>query len=236
MNRKCPHCGEIIPEEAKYCLKCMNYTIELSNPKTIDSINKSNKSRIIIICTSVLIVIAAVAATIIANSSQKLETTTMLSSVSSTAPEPSSSASIKSETTLDKTKSNETYTTEATTSTTTTTATTTTTTEATTITTTSAKKVTSTPKPIIRNETLISYPAKIKKTSYRIPYKVKSISSNAFNNKHLKSLYFSERENLDCDWKSLFGGLPNLQTIYIYPGTSVDIEGKQYFQGKIVYM
>lgn len=244
MNRKCPHCGERIPEEAKYCLKCMNYTVELSNPITDQKSKKNNKSKIILICVSILVIIAAAISILISkvsSSSPKDDETVSSNSISTSISNNSQSSSNLNEITSNNTETSEASTTQTTTETKTETTTTTTTstvpiTETTTLATTATKKATSAPKPIINNGILESYPSGIKKSSYKIPYSVKSISPNAFHNKHLKTLYFSNRENLECDWASLFYGLPKLQTIYIYPGTSVDIDGKQYFKGKIVYM
>lgn len=106
----------------------------------------------------------------------------------------------------------------------------------------SATKITTTVKAttassvIIDGNMLISYPSNKKDSSYTIPDNVKKIANNAFNNnKYITTLKFSKRESVECDWSNLFSNLPNLKTIYVYPGTSADLEGLQYFDGEIVY-
>jgi len=89
---------------------------------------------------------------------------------------------------------------------------------------------------IITSGVLKRYPAAKSSKSYTVPYQVKRIADGAFEvNTHLTSLKFSKRENLECDWSRLFSALPNLKTIYIYPGTTADTLGMQYFDGEIIY-
>lgn len=83
---------------------------------------------------------------------------------------------------------------------------------------------------------LTDYPNARTDSSYTIPYSVTSIASGAFHgNSYLRTLKFSKRTNLSCNWSNLFANLPNLETIYIYTGTSADTQGMQYFDGEIIY-
>ena len=83
---------------------------------------------------------------------------------------------------------------------------------------------------------LKKYPSSRKSSSYTVPYEVKEISKDAFkDNKYLKTLKFSKRADLKCNWDNLFASLSGLETIYIYAGTSADTQGMQFFTGEIVY-
>ena len=89
--------------------------------------------------------------------------------------------------------------------------------------------------PTISGSVLKKYPTDKKDSTYEIPYKVKKISRGAFDNKYITTLKFSSREDVECDYNELFRSMPNLKTIYIYAGTTADLDGKQYFHGKIIY-
>ena len=102
--------------------------------------------------------------------------------------------------------------------------------------TTKAPPTTASNKVVISGSVLSDYPNSKQDSSYTIPYTVTSISSGAFHgNPYLKSLKFSKRTNVSCNWSNLFANLPNLEKIYIYTGTSADTQGMQYFDGEIIY-
>ena len=89
----------------------------------------------------------------------------------------------------------------------------------------------------ITNGVLRHYPSGFTASRYTIPKNVTKIANNAFSgNRYITELEFSDREELDCNYANLFASLPNLKTIYIYPGTGPDLEGKNYFTGKVVYL
>lgn len=88
----------------------------------------------------------------------------------------------------------------------------------------------------ISSGTLSDYPNTKQDSFYAIPYGVSTIATGAFHgNAYLRTLKFSKRANLNCNWSNLFANLPNLSTIYIYAGTSADTQGMQYFDGEIIY-
>lgn len=83
---------------------------------------------------------------------------------------------------------------------------------------------------------IVYYPPGKTNSTYTISYDITEIQANAFkDNRHLRSIRFSKRENLKCNWTNLFSSVPNLNAIYIYPGTSADLNGIQHFDGEIIY-
>lgn len=240
-EKKCPHCNSAIPEESPYCMHCGKYVTGLRTTKSQPTDTKSKKKK-----TAAALLIALAAIILISSS------TIIFASQHKTKPHPTTTAKIvttkktSTATTLKPTtkKKEKVTTTESTTVPTTTT----TTTEPTTTTTTTApttkattakptKKKTTTEvlTPTISGSVLKKYPTDKKDSTYEIPYKVKKISRGAFDNKYITTLKFSSREDVECDYNELFRSMPNLKTIYIYAGTTADLDGKQYFHGKIIY-
>lgn len=248
MDKKCPNCGNALPEEASFCLHCftpLNVTpLDISEAGK----NKSKKFFVLILfalCAVILIstficvhnskshndntTTSAKQTTTISTSTTKQTTTKKTEAVQKTTVAKSTTKIISTTaSTTDVSSSKQQKTTKATTKQTTTKKTTTK--KATTIKTTALSPV------IIDGGTLTNYPAGRANSSYTVPYSVTKIAGDAFNNnKYLKTLKFSKREAVECDWSNLFSSLPNLETVYVYPGTSADLEGLQYFDGEIVY-
>ena len=240
MKNICPHCKAEMPEEASFCLKCMT-------PRSIEKAefpNKKSKTGIYAAVIISFLVIIATALIIIAYPrSQNLTaaTTNQIQRQAVTETNPTTNITKVSSTvsTTKATKLTTTETTEKTSeSTQTTEETTETTAETTTETTTVTKKeaTTASTKIIYNGDTLVEYPSSRKDKSFTVPYSVKKISNGAFSkNKHLKTIKFSKREKLECDWAKLYSNLPELKTVYVYPGTDADLIGLQYFDGEIVY-
>lgn len=241
MDKKCSNCGQPIPEESSFCLHCFTIINKRTDETLVHTNKKTDKNKklmIVIVIFIVLVSMFSIAAIAFWNNETNKKAENIDPPIST-----KSTLTTYSQTTQ-QSPITEKLTTETSTTTTTTTQTTTeTTTENTAITTTSTtKKVTTTkattsaPRVIINGDTLTDYPADKKNSSYTIPYKVSKISNNAFNNnKYIKTLIFSKREIVECDWANLFSNLPNLEIVYVYPGTSADLEGLQYFHGEIIY-
>lgn len=246
MDKKCPNCSNALPEEASFCMHC--FTPLNVTPQELNENKTGNSKKIIVLILFVLCAVIFISTFICVHNSKNHDdskyistehTTTINTATTEQTTTKKAVAIQKTTVTKSTTKSTSTSTTVASTSMQqkTTKATTkqastkiNTTKKATTI------KPTSPPPVVIEGGTLSNYPADRTSSSYTIPNSVTRISGDAFNNnKYLKTLKFSKRETVDCDWRNLFLSLPNLETVYIYPGTSADLEGLQYFDGEIVY-
>lgn len=243
MEKKCCNCGEALPEEASFCMHCftpLNTTSLGTNETPNKKSNKLTKYISAVLCITLFI--STITIICFFNSKSGNDTTPSKSdaqtitvglSTAKTSEEAKnttlSNTNAKPSSTTKKTSTEKSTSQQAATDSTTKT-TTTTTKKATTVKTTQEAKI------VVSNGTLINYPANRTSSSYSIPYDVSKISSNAFNNnEHIRALKFSKRENIECNWSNLFSSLPNLETVYVYPGTSADLEGLQYFNGEIVY-
>ena len=262
MENKCSNCGKPLPQGAVFCMHC--FTLNSKKlPPDINGVKKK-KTALIIISLVVIICLCGAAVFSIGKARFAKEeknatspsTTVKASEIAApstsvtaalTTAEASTNAQTKPETTATQTTS----------APETTTATTTTATQPTAESTTKPKKeTTKATKPkektakkvkkkttkaqsseiIIENGVLKKYPSSRKSSSYTVPYEVKEISKDAFkDNKYLKTLKFSKRADLKCNWDNLFASLSGLETIYIYAGTSADTQGMQFFTGEIVY-
>lgn len=238
MGKKCCNCGEALPEEASFCLHCFTplNVVPLESQETINKkSNKYIKYILIVLCGTILI--STITIMCFLNSKNGNDTT--LSPTDKQAVTTGLSTTKTTETTQNTTVANTDTKVSSTTkqkNTTKSTTQQTTTEKATTTKKATTVKTTQTPKIIVSNGTLVNYPNSRTNSSYSIPYNVTKISNNAFNNnKHIKSLRFSKREKVECNWSNLFSSLPNLETVYVYPGTSADLEGLQYFDGEIIY-
>lgn len=236
LDKKCPNCGNALPEEASFCMHC--FTPLNTTPLESSELGKNKSKKFIVLIYSALCAVILVSTLICvhnskghndaATSSSKQVTT--ISTVATRQATTEKASTTKNTTLTESTTAKPTSTTTTAVQTTKTTTKLTTTKKATTIKTTAVAPV------IIDDGTLKYYPADRTNSSYTVPYNVTKIAGNAFNNnKHLKTLKFSKRETVDCDWRNLFSSLPNLETVYVYPGTSADLEGLQYFDGEIVY-
>ncbi|MBQ9531402.1 MAG: zinc ribbon domain-containing protein [Eubacterium sp.] len=240
MDKKCPHCNRPIPKGSSFCMYCFNSVNNLKEP-VINHSRRSFNPRITLLACAVFAIVTISVLAVVSNSNNKPE---VKAQYSTTLSEPAAKTTFPATTSI-KTKE-ETKTTAVTKEKTTEqislksadneetqtvqTSAKKTTRKTTTTTTTKSNKV------IISSGVLKKYPSSKGSASYTIPYEVEKISDNAFErNSHLQTLKFSRRENLQCDWDKLFSALPNLKTIYIYPGTSVDTRGMQYFDGEIIY-
>lgn len=247
MDKKCPNCGNALPEEASFCMHCFTpLNVTPLEPSEAGK-NKSKKFIALILfalCAVILIstficvhnsrshddaTSSVKQVTTISTSTTKQTTTKKTEAVQKTTVAKSTTKIISTTaSTTDVSTSKQQKTTKATTKQTTTKKTTTK--KSTTIKTTALSPV------IIDGGILTNYPSGRTNSSYTVPYSVTKIAGNAFNNnKYLKTLKFSKREAVECDWSNLFSSLPNLETVYVYPGTSADLEGLQYFDGEIVY-
>ncbi len=256
MKMKCPNCGAELPQGAGFCLHCFTVIGEKKPPQAQKAPSKGRQKLIIVIISALVIAAGAVAVFCAAGRPEKapeqsegvvaVSTESTTSAARTAAQSTEKSTEKKTEKPAETSASTEaTSQTEAQTGTASTRADTEqtsgeTTKKETTAKETTAKKEKTTKKEstavVIKNGVLLKYPAARKSSSYTIPYGVTSISKNAFEtNRYLKTLKFSKRENLKCDWNNLFSALPNLKTIYIYAGTSADTEGMQYFGGEIIY-
>lgn len=235
MDKKCPNCGNALPEEASFCMHC--FTPLNITPLESSESGKNKPKRFFVLILFALCAVILVSTLICVHNSKghndaattsSKQVTTI--STSTTRQATTQKVEATQKTTVSKS------TTAKPTSTTTTALQTTKTTKLTTTKKATTIKTTVAPPVIIEGGILTNYPADRTNSSYTVPYNVTKIAGNAFNNnKHLKTLKFSKRETVDCDWHNLFSSLPNLETVYVYPGTSADLEGLQYFDGEIVY-
>lgn len=250
MDKKCPNCGNALPEEASFCMHCFTpLNVTPLEPSEAGK-NKSKKFIALILFALCLCAVILISTFICVHNSKSHNDNTTTSAKQTTT---ISNATTKQTTTIKAEAVQKTTVANSTTKIISTTASTTAvstskqqkTTKATTKQTTTKKtttkktttiKTTAAPPVIIDSGILINYPAGRTNSSYTVPYSVTKIAGNAFNNnKYLKTLKFSRREAVECDWGNLFSSLPNLETVYVYPGTSADLEGLQYFDGEIVY-
>ena len=88
---------------------------------------------------------------------------------------------------------------------------------------------------VYKENTLVFYPPAKKDTAFTIPENVTSLKESAFHNSLLTTLTFNKSSAFDCNWQALFAALPQLESIRVYPGSSADLVGAQYFSGEIVY-
>ena len=251
LGKRCPNCGSDLPEEASFCLDC--FTPLNVTPIITKESSKKQPKGIIYLILAIVFVSALVSVLIVSTTAKKQDNSTTQSTTtaaamaikvttskqSTTKKTVSTEKSTATDSTAE-TESTTTSTTESTTKATTTTKPTTTKKKSTTKAVTTTKRAittekTTTPSVVINEGTLVSYPPDKTSSTYKIPYNVKKINNNAFNNKYIKTIKFSKRETVECDWANLFSCLPNLKTVYVYPGTSADLEGLQYFDGEIVY-
>ncbi len=246
MENKCPNCGAELPEEASFCLNCMKPR-SITPPAQQPAPKKRGRLLPPLLIAVIVIALSATVLRAIALRNEPETTVSAPPSVSqaqaertteittakdvTTAPEATQKATTTAPTTTEATAS------ESTTAETTTAATTAlTTTETTTVTTTKKETTTASAEIVYEGSTLIQYPVARTESSYTVPYSVKTIADGAFGkNKNLKTVKFSKREKVNCDWEQLFSSLPNLKTVYVYPGTDADLKGLQYFDGEIVY-
>lgn len=235
MDKKCPNCGNALPEEASFCMHCFT-PLNITPLESSESGKNKSKRFFVLILFALCAVILISTFICVHNSKSHNDNTTTSAKQTKTI-----STSTTKQTTTKKTEAVQKTTvskstTAKPTSTTTTALQTTKTTKLTTTKKATTIKTTAAPPVIIEGDILTNYPADRTNSSYTVPYNVTKIAGNAFNNnKHLKTLKFSKRETVDCDWRNLFSSLPNLETVYVYPGTSADLEGLQYFDGEIVY-
>lgn len=248
MNKKCSNCGKSIPEESSFCLHCFTI-INKRTDETLVHTNRMNskKIKLIILIAALIIFVCAFSLLLTLNNvtHNKSENDTIPVATKNSITEELKTTQTQTANALSVSATKSTTTTTVATTQTATKNTTEKTTQATSKNTTektsktknnTTKAATTTPQVIIDGGTLTNYPTDKKSGSYTIPYKVSKISKNAFNNnKYIKTLIFSKREVVKCDWDNLFSNLPNLKTVYVYPGTSPDLEGLQYFHGEIIY-
>lgn len=281
MAQICPHCGSELPEESRFCLSCMQYTVQPEIPKSDEQPTKKKKHPALVSIVAGVILLCA-AATMLGSYLKNSEKTQALPSppesaiiqtTESSLAVPAEAVQQPSETLSGEPSSEEAslavtqdnpQPSSATQSTSnnrdsgnsasggssasgnaegtgsgggTTAPTTTQSVTPQTSVVTTEKSITEADQIVITGGVLRHYPATATNQSYEIPYGVTKIADNAFSgNKYITSLTFSDRETLDCNYANLFNSLPNLNTIYIYPGTSPDLDGKQYFWGKVVYL
>ena len=235
LDKKCPNCGNALPEEASFCMHCFT-PLNITPLESSESGKNKSKRFFVLILFALCAVILVSTLICVHNSKGHNDAATTSSkqvttiSTSTTRQATTQKVEATQKTTVSKS------TTAKPTSTTTTALQTTKTTKLTTTKKATTIKTTAAPPVIIEGDILTNYPADRTNSSYTVPYNVTKIAGNAFNNnKHLKTLKFSKRETVDCDWRNLFSSLPNLETVYVYPGTSADLEGLQYFDGEIVY-
>ena len=88
---------------------------------------------------------------------------------------------------------------------------------------------------LYQKNALIFYPPAKKDVSFTIPETATSLKESAFNHARFTTLTFNKSSTFECDWETLFAALPQLESIRVYPGSSADLVGAQYFSGEIVY-
>lgn len=236
MDKKCPSCGNALPEEASFCMRCFT-PLNITPLESSDS-GKNKSKNFIIFVFLVLCAIVLISTLFYSYNLKSHDDTTTFSvkQVTTMSTATTKQTTTKKDLTTENTTVTESTTAKPTSTTTTAVQTTKTTTKLTTTKKATTIKTTVAPPVVIDGSILTNYPADRTNSSYTVPYNVTKIASNAFNNNiHLKTLRFSKRETVECDWHNLFLNLPNLETVYVYPGTSADLEGLQYFDGEIVY-
>ena len=238
MENNCPHCGKPLPKASSFCMYCMHAIHEKDiAPKP----RKKRKRSVMIAFISLLIIIlsGSIAFVLIRNKPVKAETSVRVSTTavtivtqSATQTTTAKKTTAKKETATKKKKAAKKETTTAPTEAAVVTQPQPQTTQApaTRAATTASNAVN------INGGTLSDYPNTKQDSFYAIPYEVSSIATGAFHgNAYLRTLKFSKRATLSCNWSNLFANLPNLTTIYIYAGTTADTQGMQYFDGEIIY-
>ena len=233
MENKCPHCGAQLPKSSAFCMHCMQGIYEKEVVPAPQK--KSKKSAMIILIALLAIGICSGIAYAAVHRRAIGEQTTVSTSVSTSAATSETQAQTTTkQTTTKKKKKKKKTTTKAQTTAAPDTAAAQPATEATQPAT--QAPATQNTQVLISGSVLTDYPNTRRDSSYTIPYEVSSISGGAFHgNPYLRTLRFSKRANLSCNWSSLFANLPNLETIYIYTGTTADTQGMQYFDGEIIY-
>lgn len=228
MENKCPHCGKPMPKSSNFCMHCMRGLDERDAPCVS---GKSGKKSSLILCAVLLIIAlggSAAFASAHRNKSKQVTTLSQALTTSATTQTASQNTTAAPSTTKKQKAQKQTSTTAPSTQ---------------------AQVVTQAPPPtttqapttasnqvVISDGVLTDYPNTKQDSFYTIPYSVKSIANGAFHgNTYLRTLKFSKRTNVACNWSSLFASLPNLETIYIYTGSSADTQGMQYFDGEIIY-
>lgn len=236
LDKKCPNCGNALPEEASFCMHC--FTPLNITPLESSELGKNKSKKFIVLILFALCAVILVSTLICVHNSRNYndDTTSFAKQVTTMSTATTKQTTTKKDLTTENTTVAESTTAKPTSTTTTAVQTTKTTTKLTTTKKATTIKTTVAPPVIIDGGMLTNYPADRTNSSYTVPYNVTKIASNAFNNnKYLRTLRFSKREAVECDWRNLFSSLPNLETVYVYPGTSADLEGLQYFDGEIVY-
>ena len=261
MENKCSNCGKPLPQGAVFCMHCFT----LNSKKLPPDINGVKKKKTALIIISLVVIICLCGAAVFSIGKARVakeeknatspSTTVKASEIAAPSTSVTAALTTAEAPTNAQTKP-ETTATQTTSAPATTTATTTATQPTAESTTKPKKETTKATKPkektakkvkkkttkaqsseiIIENGVLKKYPSSRKSSSYTVPYEVKEISKDAFkDNKYLKTLKFSKRADLKCNWDNLFTSLSGLETIYIYAGTSADTQGMQFFTGEIVY-
>ena len=225
MENKCPHCGKPMPKSSAFCMYCMHAINERETPPVFQ---KSSKKGSLILCCFLLFFLLCGSISFALTYHRKPKPATTVSQTVSVSETKTEQEVIQSTTKKKKMKE------ETSTSSPTTQAQVTT--QKPTETSTAKAPTTSSNQVLINNGVLSDYPLTKTDSVYSIPYAVTHIVDNAFHgNPYLRTLKFSKRSNLHCNWSNLFASLPNLETIYIYTGTNADTEGMQYFDGEIIY-
>ena len=234
LENKCPHCGQPLPKSSAFCLHCMQGLHDKDVPTASD--NKRKKGAVILCLLLLLFALSGSVAFALTRHARSASVTEAPQTASTTI------APVTAATTTQPTGADVQTTTEKQTKKETTNATTAPTATTQENTTQAAPQTTKAPETTASNQVIISgsvlsdYPNTRRDSSYTIPYGVTSIANNAFHgNPYLRSLKFSKRTNVSCNWSNLFASLPNLERIYIYTGTTADTQGMQYFDGEIIY-
>lgn len=255
----CPHCGKDIPEEASFCLACYR-RINSPEPAELAPSAKSAKKAPVAAVSLAVIALAAFIVLITSDKpdAPKPQTVSHSGAPISVSAEPSTAETEKTKETAtasppsteaeSKTETTTSVSTEPATEAQTTTAPASETTEKTTEkktaektanttkATTKAPKATVPEEVTIKNGVLLAYPSGATASSYTVPYSVTKIAPGAFaKNKYLKTIKFSKREEVECDYSGLVSDLPKLKTVYIYPGTTADLNINCFNGKKVVY-
>lgn len=236
LDKKCPNCGNALPEEASFCMHCFT-PLNITSLKPSEA-GKNKSKKFIVLILFALCAVILISTFICVHNSRSRDDAAISSDKQATTISPITTrqTTTKNAVTTQKTTIAKSTTAKPTSTTTTALQTTKTTTKLTTTKKATTIKTTAAPPVIIEGDILTNYPADRTNSSYTIPNSVTKIAVNAFNNnKYLNTLKFSKYEAVECDWENLFSSLPNLETVYVYPGTAADLEGLKYFDGEIVY-